>query len=207
MTAPDLLTRALAAGLLVLAGACTGDDGTAAETEDTGSSSGSGTGAPMTSLPMDADDGMTMTADGDSTTGEPPAGSTSSAESSGGPADTSSGPGDGSSGEDGSTTGGSGESTGGGAMEYPPCQLGSDPVCEDPYAGCYEFVPNYNLCLHPCQDSRDCPAAPGGDAVPTCANFDGGQCVLDCQGGATCPDGMSCQVPTFNVFRCLWPNL
>ncbi len=57
-----------------------------------------------------------------------------------------------------------------------------------------------------CEAACQCPAAPAtGDAVVTCDDVTQDMvqdCYLDCQGGATCPDGMIC----FGGFICLFSN-
>ncbi|MCX4246030.1 hypothetical protein [Paraliomyxa miuraensis] len=57
-----------------------------------------------------------------------------------------------------------------------------------------------------CEYSCQCPPHPGtGDAVVTCEDVTGddvSDCWIDCGGGATCPDGMSC----FGGFICIWSD-
>lgn len=107
-----------------------------------------------------------------------------------------------------STAEGSSESTGGGEPSYPPCMPMSDPECPRPYMACYEFAgPDHSVCTAPCGDAGDCPDATSGDAEVVCAGQSGDQCLLDCSGGATCPDGMECvDVAGGMFFRCAWPN-
>ena len=38
---------------------------------------------------------------------------------------------------------------------------------------------------------EDCPAPATGDAVPECSDFSD-NCILPCDDGTTCPDGMDC---------------
>jgi hypothetical protein len=72
------------------------------------------------------------------------------------------------------------------------CQAESLPQClqDDPN------MPSIGVCGRACDDVCDCWAAPAsGDAPVTCRSLvegDDGTCVLDCTGGQTCPDGMSC---------------
>jgi hypothetical protein len=58
------------------------------------------------------------------------------------------------------------------------------------------------LCSYPCVADDQCPAAATGNARPACmhgAEFDpateGGQCMLRCDSGETCPDGFLCIDP------------
>lgn len=107
------------------------------------------------------------------------------------------------------TTGGSSSSGGGEEPLYPPCMLDELPVCPRPYEECYDFLaPDYTVCTLPCMQDDECPAPASGDAQPSCAGQNSDQCVLDCSGGATCPDGMECQqVGPGGMFeRCLWPS-
>jgi hypothetical protein len=108
---------------------------------------------------------------------------------------------------DGSGSGsGSSSSSGGGEATYPACD--NTLMCDDPYDACYSFVPGYTMCTMMCEPDGDpCPEPNGGTAVSMCSEALM-QCVLDCEGDATCPDGMECvEVPVGmeSVFRCLWP--
>lgn len=160
------------------------------------------------------------------------AGSASSSEGSSGAAPTSSGPattsgmdGTGSTSSPGGTTSDTvgtstgdtaepttaveGSSSGGDELPYPPCTLDQDPVCPLPYEECYDLlVPDYTVCTMPCQEDGECPVPTSGDAVPVCAGQNDDQCVLECAGGATCPDGMECQMagPAGMFERCVWPS-
>lgn len=58
------------------------------------------------------------------------------------------------------------------------------------------------LCAYPCVADDQCPAAATGNASPACMHgpeFDpateGGQCMLRCDAGQTCPDGFVCVDP------------
>ncbi len=82
-----------------------------------------------------------------------------------------------------------------------------DPVCPPPYDMCYDFAPGYSVCTSPCMDDTDCPVPATGDATVVCAGPVGDQCLLDCSGGETCPDGMDCVDVAGGMFvRCLWPD-
>jgi hypothetical protein len=90
---------------------------------------------------------------------------------------------------------------------YPPCMLDGDPVCPRPYVECYDFLaPDYTVCTLPCGQDDQCPVPATGDAVPQCAGQGNDQCVLDCSGGATCPDRMECQQVGGMFERCVWPS-
>ena len=72
------------------------------------------------------------------------------------------------------------------------CMAESLPQClqDDPN------MPSIGVCGRACTDVCDCWAAPAtGNAPVSCRPLvegDDGTCVLDCMGGETCPDGMSC---------------
>jgi hypothetical protein len=74
------------------------------------------------------------------------------------------------------------------------CVTGGDPVI----AGVCSVTP--------CTDTCDCPEAPAtGNAPIACDNITGGVeqfCYLDCSGGQTCPNGMTC----FGALACVWPG-
>ena len=100
-----------------------------------------------------------------------------------------------------------GTSTGGGEVEYPPCDLMARPQCPEPYEQCYPFIEGFTVCTAPCMFDADCPVPGSGDAMPVCAGVDGNECLLDCQDGRTCPDGMSCEnifAGGTDFFRCVW---
>jgi hypothetical protein len=122
---------------------------------------------------------------------------------------------DSSSSDTGSTTSTSSSSSGGssttGAEEppYPPCMLDDDPVCPRPYEECYDLAaPDFTACTLPCQEDGDCLQPTTGDAPAVCAGANDDQCVIDCSDGATCPDGMECQMvgPGGMFERCLWAS-
>jgi len=147
-------------------------------------------GTSSTSLPVDDTNGDTMPLD---TSSSGSSESTTSGSSSSG----------GSSGSSGSS------SSGGEEPLYPPCMLDEDPVCTLPYEDCYDaLAPEYTACTLPCMEDDDCPQPTSGDAPAVCAGQNGDQCVIDCAGGATCPDGMECQMagPAGMFERCLWPS-
>lgn len=79
--------------------------------------------------------------------------------------------------------------------EYGECF--SEPgVCPDAGLCVGDFPdPTIVVCATPCGDVGDCPAEPTGTGTSSLACVDiagGDHCVLDCSGGATCPDGMNC---------------
>ncbi len=180
--------------LLVLGVPGCGDD-SPQEVNESSESSGSGSGTTMgaTTAPPGSTSNMTTGA-------------------SSGSADTSTGATTTPATDSGDTTAataeGSSESTGGGEPTYPPCMPMSDPECARPYMQCYEFSgPDHSVCTAPCGDVSECPEATSGDAEVVCAGQNGDQCVLDCSGGATCPDGMEClDIAEGMFFRCAWPN-
>lgn len=92
---------------------------------------------------------------------------------------------------------------------YPPCTPDADPVCPDPYDHCYSgLMPGagHSVCSVMCMDDAECPLPDTGDAVPACAGPMGNECVLDCGGGAACPDGMDCVEIVMGIERCAWPD-
>jgi hypothetical protein len=118
----------------------------------------------------------------------------------------SSGSSGGSSSGPGETTESGSSSSGGEEGLYPPCMLDEDPVCDPPYEECYDAVAGFTACTLPCTEDGDCPQPTTGDAPAVCAGAGNDQCVIDCAGGATCPDGMECQDagPGGMFQRCLW---
>lgn len=189
---------ALLCSALLLTSACGDDDGTAeggSGSSDTGTGSGSTTMSPTT-MPSTMTDSMgtnsgTGSTSSDDTTTTTPADSSGTAGSSGG------------SSESGGSSSGDPEDP-----AYPPCMPDAEPVCPEPYDGCYDFVgPDFSVCTQTCMDAEDCPQPATGDAVAACGGPMMNQCVLDCSGDATCPDGMEC-VPVGGggmILRCAWP--
>ncbi len=106
-------------------------------------------------------------------------------------------------------------------LEYGPCVKsgGTDyDSCANPKNSCLTFssvtMMDYHTCTGGCVEVSNCPDAPPNvSAQPAClaglANDN--RCFLDCAGGGTCPQGMTCQMvgtldpnnPTVNI--CLWP--
>jgi hypothetical protein len=92
-----------------------------------------------------------------------------------------------------------------GSIDNTPCMSAGDSTClytgavGNPTAGVCAFTD--------CVDACDCPAAPAsGNAVVSCDDVTGDPaelfCYLDCAGGETCPNGMTC----FAGFLCAWPG-
>lgn len=174
---------------LLLALGCAGDDGPSTTGAATGASSETGDGSTSASGSGDA-----STSSGDASSGGD---ASTSGESSSGEGSVS----DGSGGSD------EGSTTGAPAQPYADCDdamsCGDALVCvEDPIPG--EVGLQY--CAPPCDpdgDGSECPPAPPDTEVtPTCVDrHDGtGVCGLDCLGGYTCPQGMSC----FDGWLCVW---
>jgi hypothetical protein len=73
----------------------------------------------------------------------------------------------------------------------------------DPAADDYQLAGGQHMiCPYPCVQDADCPAGSSGTARPSCMHgpvFDpateGGQCMLGCGSGETCPDGFVCIQP------------
>jgi hypothetical protein len=64
-------------------------------------------------------------------------------------------------------------------------------------------VPTIGVCTIDCAVLGDCPASPGGTAPVACTDVTGDampECILDCNGGGSCPAGMSC----FSSTLCAW---
>ncbi|HEX2878263.1 MAG TPA: hypothetical protein VHO25_01875, partial [Polyangiaceae bacterium] len=60
-------------------------------------------------------------------------------------------------------------------------------------------------CLIPCETALDCPDPGSGDALMECLN--NSTCVMRCDDGQTCPDGMQCVPrPTEEQSWCMWVN-
>lgn len=66
---------------------------------------------------------------------------------------------------------------------------------------------NSCVCSRGCESSSDCPSPTSGTARAECIIHSGGQaeCLLGCEGGAVCPDGMQCvDMPDFERQTCAW---
>jgi len=76
-------------------------------------------------------------------------------------------------------------------------------VCRDdePFCDAYPDAqfPELNVCTGPCESEADCPAPATGDATVTCSGDPAG-CVLECDEGEACPDGMECSP----AGACMW---
>ncbi|HEX2881877.1 MAG TPA: hypothetical protein VHO25_20265, partial [Polyangiaceae bacterium] len=59
----------------------------------------------------------------------------------------------------------------------------------DQYSGDWDCTMTAH-CLEPCTTAQDCPDPGSGNASLACRN--GSSCVLRCDNGETCPDGMRC---------------
>jgi hypothetical protein len=70
--------------------------------------------------------------------------------------------------------------------DYPDCE-------SNPPDGIIWFCEN-NLCSFDCETVADCGPSPGGTAVSECRDLgsDLHRCYLNCEGGKTCPSGMTC---------------
>jgi hypothetical protein len=171
-----------------------GDDGMAATG---GASSGTSASGPTddgspTTAPVDPDgsDGSTSMTPSSSDDGEPPT------TGSDGPVDpTTSGP-------------PSTEDDGGSGVGYPACPSGEDSECGDGN-NCVPVLDQWDDIVETvcgeggCSTGADCDPPSSGNAVPVCVELSIDTCMLDCDGGATCPDGMQCSSTTLgNV--CVW---
>ncbi len=83
------------------------------------------------------------------------------------------------------------------------CEAGEDTcLLDDP------MMPGAGACSQSgCADATECLTAPAtGDAVVTCGDLGAGNtCYLDCAGGETCPDGMTCTAAGADMI-CLWQD-
>lgn len=107
------------------------------------------------------------------------------------------------------------------------CVWPAPPPPVDPYGDCQNnpgsCSPDEDACLYDddamptagactetgCADATDCAAAPAtGTAVAACGDLgNGNTCYLDCAGGETCPDGMTCTDVGMGMTSgsaCLW---
>ena len=55
-----------------------------------------------------------------------------------------------------------------------------------------DMVPYDGFCTNLCNSDADCAGNFGGNAIPSCNDAPDPYCVLDCEGGLTCPGGMEC---------------
>jgi hypothetical protein len=64
-------------------------------------------------------------------------------------------------------------------------------------------------CGPACDTLADCPTPATGNVVPVCdtVNYDPGLCVLPCDGGSTCPDGMACSPAFGPPDLCMWETI
>lgn len=97
------------------------------------------------------------------------------------------------------------------------CMYGTPPPALPPYGDCQNEVgecenglclqgPDFAVCGENCMDASDCAAPPNsGHAPVTCMDVtaDGlAECMLDCSGGQSCPDGMVCD--PLDIGICVW---
>lgn len=157
-----------------------------------GTSESSGTGDPPAGTGTSADEPPTGTTDPVTTV----------TSSSGEPDPTTVDP-DLTTGEPDPTTGAPDECPGQPQGTYNDCINGE--ACDGANATCLSDNPddpNFGLCSRECEDDCDCfPDPTKGSADSTCAPIlEGGgkACVLDCSGGKSCPSGMACN-PDFDI--------
>jgi hypothetical protein len=82
--------------------------------------------------------------------------------------------------------GSSSSGTGGGDGIYEPCEgMGMCPGDLE----CHMF--DLGICTQACDNDDECPDPASGDATAECGDTSN-QCVLNCQGDATCPEGLEC---------------
>jgi hypothetical protein len=179
------------------------------ETDDAASSSGTtadpatGTTPPDdTTGPTEPDDTTTTT----TTTAEDTTDATTSSE-------TSSGSDDSTSTSDATSEGTSSESsTGVPGDPYLPC-FADDDACAADETCVLASNPGGDqgsACgVLDCEDESDCPPLPiGGDATSLCLQVEPGTdaCVISCEDGETCPDGMVCVPSPGDEDLCVWPE-
>ena len=92
---------------------------------------------------------------------------------------------------------------------YPWCSWQNDDACHDPgHFGAGGTCNDYCHCYVPCDDASECAVPPTGDATPACRQGEVGEsnsCVLECDDGQTCPDGMACS-DMYTPSLCMWPT-
>src|SRR5688572_28939837 len=171
------ISRVALVGLLTTA--CSfNSDGTMKTTSATlGSQDEGGSGEPASSGAADDDDADDDANDSASSTSPPPP-----PPATGGPVD-------------GSSDDASAESSG--PMIDPTTDSG-DPPSPNPYGDCDLGCPvagsmcSWGGCSQPCGVSEECPSPTSGNALPECPYPNYSYCVLDCENGEICPDGMTC---------------
>ena len=95
---------------------------------------------------------------------------------------------------------------------YGDCAGGLDACMTDGPKQCVldsQNMPSIAVCGRPCDDVCDCWEAPAGsEAAPMCVSLapgDDGTCILDCSGGAACPNGMICTTsPGSDIDLCVF---
>ena len=86
---------------------------------------------------------------------------------------------------------------------YQDCVNGGPEVCspaESCLQGTLENGDTVGLCTRGCTSDEECPSAATGGAVPFCELANSDSCLLRCDGGQSCPDGMTCVESTFCVY-------
>jgi hypothetical protein len=95
---------------------------------------------------------------------------------------------------------------------YPWCSVDVSEYCPDGDLAGFGNGPACEgtcLCQAPCVDDGDCSLPPTGTAVPECVEEPYGPgspttCLLRCDGGETCPDGMTCTDELWGDSVCAW---
>ena len=92
---------------------------------------------------------------------------------------------------------------------YPWCSPDNENFCTD---GMFGFINGTSdcmqgcLCVDDCMTDADCPVPSTGTAVPECwdkgPGFENDRCILPCDGGQVCPDGMTCAPEWGDI--CMW---